>query len=126
MSLKAKRNKEKAQKFINKYVKASVLVDIVGGTISDVQSGMHSDTEMLTPYHSAGDIRNKPHLKGDREFLEHAVGAATGRLMRQAIMNLNVPSTKKDEMIDAIMSHMHLTEEEESKAVRQLQSKYSN
>lgn len=119
MSLKQKRKLEKARKFIAKEIKASVLVDIVGGTISDVNSGIHDDSAKLTPFHTAGDIRTNPQIKGDRNFLEHAVGAAAGRVLNRVAIDMDLEPFE-------MMSLISMTDAEEKKAVDQLVARYSN
>lgn len=119
MSLKQKRKLEKARKFIAKEIKTSVLVDIVSGTISDVNSGMHDDAEKLTPFHTAGDIRSNPQIKGDRNFLEHAVGAAVGRVLQRVAIDMDLEPVE-------MMPLISMTDTEEKKAVQQLLNKYQN
>lgn len=119
MSLKQKRKLEKAKKFISQNIKASMLVDIVSGTISDVNSGMHADDDMLTPFHSAGQLRSNPQLKGDREFVTHSVAAVAGRVMQKLSMQMEIEPSEMIPLLD-------LTNAEETKAINQLLNKYQN
>lgn len=119
MSLKEKRQIEKLKKFIKSEVKASVLVNIVSSTIQDVANGMHPDNAQMTPFHTAGDIRADPTIKADPEFLSHVVAAATGRIFHSLMVRTGMTP-------NMVLPLIRMTEDEEAKAIKQLQSKYTN
>lgn len=80
MSLKIKLQQDKIRKFINT-LSANTIIFIVQGTFEDVLAGNHDDNEPMMPGYTAGQFRSNPALQFDRNFVEHAVGAAVGRIM---------------------------------------------